>query len=209
VPGDPWRDFIYRDDRLWASLGEQEYDPHTKKTIYGAECRLEDNCMFYTPIVVGGGKSKPAVCPYGKPGDRLWVRETWQQTFKLRGSRDQRVVSADPTPGTGRLHYAADELVEDPPKWRTSIHMPRWASRINLDITGVRIERLQEIDDWGAIEEGIYAPYWHKSDGNSDGYFTEPEGMAVDAFRDLWESINGPDSWSANPWVWVVEFKRA
>ena len=83
--------------------------------------------------------------------------------------------------------------------------MPRWASRITLEITGVRVERLQEISEKDAIAEGCICPnygiddYWKKA-GDPD--------TPADVFMELWQSINGPESWSANPWVWVIEFKR-
>ncbi|MEB3169133.1 MAG: hypothetical protein VKK97_10435, partial [Synechococcaceae cyanobacterium] len=89
------------------------------------------------------------------------------------------------------------------PCWRPSIHMPRWASRITLEITGVRVERLQQISEDDAIAEGVTPtmPIY----GDCGGF--EHQG-GRDAFWRLWESINGSDSWHANPWVWVVEFQR-
>lgn len=124
-------------------------------------------------------------CPYGQPGDRLWVRETWGH------------FERSPKPGD-RIYYRADgECVALEP-WRPSIHMPRWASRITLEITDVRVERLQDISAQDCVAEGVRT--------------TMREHDAVmdlrDQYGDLWESINGPGSWDANPWVWVVEFKR-
>ena len=93
-----------------------------------------------------------------------------------------------------------------------SIHMPRWASRITLEITGVRVERLQDISDEDVIAEGV-----NRIAHGREGYFyhatrTEPHPRnwcyPDAAYKDLWEQINGPGSWDANPWVWVVEFKR-
>lgn len=77
-----------------------------------------------------------------------------------------------------------------------SIHMPRWASRINLEITGVRVERLQEISVSDAIAEGY------------DGSIQSPVDPSIKWYSDLWESINGSGSWDTNPWVWVVNFRR-
>jgi len=79
-------------------------------------------------------------------------------------------------------------------QWKPSIHMPRWASRINLEVVSVRVERLQNISEDDALAEGIT--------------LVERGTSPVDQFKKLWESINGPGSWEANPWVWVVEFKR-
>lgn len=154
-------------------------------------------------------------CPYGQPGDRLWVRESgWE-----RPARTPKMMreGADTWP---RFAYAAggysDQDRDDFKAWgfkpRPSIHMPRWASRILLEIVGVRVERLQEISREDAIAEGLMrhdgAETWWGTGLDGDGFngcrFISP----VVAYRALWESINGPGSWSANPWVWVVEFKR-
>lgn len=148
--------------------------------------------------------------PFGQPGDRLWVRETW---LDLQGTGIERA-----TGDLSRYAYAADT----PPgshgdecrknyglRWRPSIHMPRWASRITLEITGVRVERLQGISEADAEAEGCAK--------NHNGYYLggphavsgrKQMATAQSAYRDLWESINGAGSWEANPWVWVVEFKR-
>jgi hypothetical protein len=124
-------------------------------------------------------------CPYGQPGDQLWVRETH--------------LAFD----ENRVHYRANYEIdpvgdkENGIVWTPSIHMPRWASRISLEITGVRVERLQEISGADAIAEGI-------------DLSTVPDYVFgyQEAYRDLWESINGPGSWDVNPWVWVIEFRR-
>lgn len=87
--------------------------------------------------------------------------------------------------------------------------MPRKASRLTLEITDVRVQRLQDIDDWGVVAEGLDEPEWHKSYGNSDGDFIEPEGVAVEAFSEAWDDINGKKHpWASNPWVWAITFKR-
>ncbi len=85
--------------------------------------------------------------------------------------------------------------------WRPSIHMPRWASRITLEITDIRVERLQEISYADAMAEGV--PFTELPPGQG-----RPDPLHRAKFADLWESINGPGSWEANPWVWVIEFKR-
>lgn len=138
-------------------------------------------------------------CPYGQPGDRLWVRETWGD-MALPGYSPVYAYRADPESGEG---WAV------PPgfRWRPSIHMPRRASRITLEITGVRVERLQDISADDAKDEGIsefIGGWWcEHDDAEQIAGMTPQEG-----YRHLWERINGPGSWDANPWVWVVEFKR-
>ncbi|MBO2925967.1 ASCH domain-containing protein [Metapseudomonas otitidis] len=128
-----------------------------------------------------------SACPHGAPGDLLWVRETY-------GDAGCRLTyRAD-------LDDGAHCMVK---KWIPSIHMPRSASRILLEITAVRVERLQDISDDQARAEGVAE--WAKG-------ALSPEGRAdicrQEGFRMLWESINGAESWAANPWVWVIEFKR-
>ncbi|MNZ18479.1 hypothetical protein D3C78_354920 [compost metagenome] len=152
-------------------------------------------------------------CPYGQPGDRLWVREAflpdpdadhrswanWTETYVSWsgcGSRIDGVPPAlrKPEHCIYREGWSGGELA-----WRPSIHMPRWASRILLEITAVRIERLTDISYEQARAEG-YPADREAETGGSD----------LDAwlwFRSLWKEINGPTSFDANPWVWVVEFK--
>lgn len=131
-------------------------------------------------------------CPYGKPGDRIWVRET----HAIDGSI---------------VRYHATDNVNELRRKRPSIHMPRWASRIMLEITGVRVERLRDISYQDAQAEGVQTEtadpwFYHISTERNvyDFAADEPQG----SFRKLWESINGAGSWNANPWVWVIEFKR-
>jgi hypothetical protein len=137
----------------------------------------------------------PKTCPYGAPGDLLWVRETWA-----------------PLPGSVVLNvafYRADtKAAPDDVRWRPSIHMPRWASRITLRITDVRVERLQDISEEDAEAEGLtkeIAPNGHVT-------WHVPDLLGAQtpcrAFRLLWEDINGAGAWDANPWVWVIEFER-
>jgi hypothetical protein len=143
------------------------------------------------------------LCPYGKPGDRLWVRET----CFINDFREGGVPEADRA--DCQIIYRADgmpdwEGEEELIRWRPSIHMPRWASRILLEITAVRVERLQDISEEQAIAEGIL----HEDDmwRGAPGLPSFPSPIA--AFAHLWISINGVEGWNANPWVWAVEFKR-
>jgi hypothetical protein len=140
-------------------------------------------------------------CPYGKVGDRLWVRETWRTTKEANNKTPTEL-----NPGH-RIWYDADESLQPGfGKRRPSIFMLRWASRIDLEIVGVRVERLQEISEADAMAEG--AEIGAVSLRDKRGL---PIGIAADyrtAFRDLWESINGAGSWAANPWVWCISFRR-
>lgn len=148
------------------------------------------------------------LCPYGKPGDRLWVRETFAFADKS-GSHDAapddhwRPARPGMEPEIYRCWYRASDGHTADGFWKPSIHMPRWASRILLEITDVRVERLQDISEEQALAEGIAK----NQDGgyqveNGKHYFASP----VDSFASLWSSVGG--EWGANPWVWVVEFKR-
>lgn len=144
-------------------------------------------------------------CPYGQPGDRLWVRETFAD---LRGAGFDRAFAylAD----SSKKGYEDEESkrcrLDYGVKWKPSIHMPRIASRLTLEITGVRVERLQDISEAHAIAEGIYQDIGGKyQKAKGSGPFCN---TARQAFQFLWEDINGAESWAANPWIWVVEFKR-
>lgn len=151
----------------------------------------------------------PCRCPYGQPGDRLWVREAWRASLAYELTPPRDIPPGKPiayqADGAGRLpHFNAGKL-------RPGIHMPRWAGRITMEVTGVRMERLQDISEVDAISEGVRqmrdgSECWVGREGPR-GLVT-PWPTARDAFRDLWQSINGPDSWTANPWVWAIEFKR-
>jgi len=137
------------------------------------------------------------VCPHGQPGDRLWVRETWYCDVSL----------ANETERLECLYYRADgECCDVIPecqcadvgkvRWRPSIHMPRWASRITLELTGVRVERVQDIGDQDALWEGVPVGGQHGGD-------------LVKTFHKIWDELNAKRGfgWDVNPWVWVLEFK--
>ena len=144
-------------------------------------------------------------CPYGVPGDRLWVRETWcawdTTEEDIECDEVEGNVASLVERGIGRYHvtYRADPN-RYANKWRPSIFMPRWASRITLEIEAVRVERLQEISEDDALKEGVSTMV--RIGG------VEFESTARLEFGKLWESINGPGSWDANPWVWVIQFRR-
>lgn len=149
---------------------------------------------------------------FGKPGDRIWVRETWNKYG-------------------GLLTYRADhDWIDDmrketvcTAKWVPSIHMPRWASRILLEITSVRVERLNAISEEDAQREGVHTEIWDQTVvarnyavrdeffqfwSDDIPHYVEMNQLYRSSFRSLWESIYGEESWKANPWVWVIEFKR-
>ena len=130
-------------------------------------------------------------CPYGQPGDRLWVRESFAHIYRDNSSPERRSFED--------VAYMADGRGIDIGaygSWKPSIHMPRWASRITLEVTSVRVERLQDISRGEAMAEGC--PFPNMAQGKDPCQW----------YGKLWEQINGPDSWEANPWVWVIEFKR-
>lgn len=132
-------------------------------------------------------------CPFGDIDDRLWVREAFQV-----GLCTESTIAYKATHKPSDLEEGWHEKI----KWRPSIHMPRWASRILLEITGVRVERLQSISGEDAKAEGFDNS---QSDAaNSIGWFEKP----IRAFRRAWENIYGADGWDSNPWVWVIKFRR-
>lgn len=172
-----------------------------------------ERCIFPNPEAIGWksslrhkhGSTTAHFCHYGKPGDCIWVRETFQGPlfdYDLMDSycKDPTpfekpefcVYKADGVPAP-EFYDADDELHCC---WRPSIHMPRWASRILLEITNVRVERLKSISDSDAIREGCSTANMKSGD------------CVADVFARLWASIYGAESWNANPWVWVIEFKR-
>jgi hypothetical protein len=146
-------------------------------------------------------------CPYGQPGDRLFVREA----FRLCQEADE-VSPRDSDPGY-RVWYEADKPHQPGAgRLRPSIHMPRWASRITLEVTGVRVERLQDISKADAVAEGVRPDCRCLPDDDTAAFNrigkVRGNSFPIARYAALWESINGPGSWDANPWVWVVEFKR-
>jgi hypothetical protein len=162
--------------------------------------------------------------PYGQPGDRLWCRESWYYEEHMH---DKTAGEPDLPDGRyrARLVYRADR--PDYPVnigvgghgWRPSIHMPRWASRITLEVAGIRVERVTETSQDDAISEGVMAyDGWQTQEYREALRQAEEAGTKpplgfspVKRFRHLWDSINGKRpgcSWAESPWVWVVEFRR-
>ncbi len=140
-------------------------------------------------------------CPHGKPGDRIWVREAYRVHSKATDLATlvyRASVQNSWTEQTRRVPVDVCNKPVSPEKWTPSIHMPRWASRITLEITGVRVERLHAISEADARTEGVTA-------GVCPGH---EQVMHRVAFRELWQSLYNAENWQANPWVWVVEFER-
>ncbi len=181
-------------------------------------------------VPVMPGHSLSSNCPYGRIGDHLWVRETWSDVnlqgapgIAYRADGDVRDLMEDASflDEDGAFNYddsrskpyqfacwSEDLIGGKEGRWRSSIHMPRWVSRILLEITDVRVERLQSINEDQAKAEGVrlytdhaaLGDWWHV-DG-IETYSADPRK----SFELLWTSVGG--DWNANPWVWVVEFKR-
>jgi len=129
-------------------------------------------------------------CPHGQPGDRLWVRETYNYTDD----------------STGTIYRASVECVHGP-RWKSPMFMPRKASRLTLEIVNVRVDRLQDISEDDLKAEGV-TPDMVDSGGQDMGgrWINVPD--YYHPYAQLWESIHGPGSWAANPWVWVIEFRK-
>ncbi|MBJ9010644.1 ASCH domain-containing protein [Citrobacter koseri] len=173
--------------------------------------------------VVGGfqwyghyGESSIFNCPFGAVGDRIWVRETFQGPLVSEELLEEYRAYPEKFETPQYCEYAADggakpeycDLDDNLRHgWRPSIHMPRWASRILLEITDVRVERLNAIREEDAQAEGVTqlrGGFWqHYQPG-----WTQHQLSARGSFVTLWKSIYGEESWHSNPWVWVIEFKR-
>jgi hypothetical protein len=197
----------YPGNRIVSVRVDDHHIDETTETVYGVEFRWEN------------GADLVIASPYGRPGDRLWVRETW--------NIGRPALTSGPSAGAGfvpKLHfknapmsieqyrdahpdfklvYAATWDGVDVPPMRPSIHMPRWASRISLELTDVRVEPLQKIGEADAIAEGVeeYAKA-ALSQKNDDS--------PVDRYRYLWDSLNAKRGygWDVNPWLWVLAFRR-
>ena len=161
--------------------------PNPKKNKFGVFIRRGTNTDFPEMNIV--------LSPYGQPGDLLYVRETFHYC------------------GMGRVVYKSGLTPPDVYKWTPSIHMPRWASRLTLRITDVRVEQLQDISEEDALAEGVERSAWKYSCEPYRNYLHpcmapgHNKSIARSSFMTLWQSINGPDSWNVNPWLWVVDFE--
>lgn len=161
---------------------------------------------FFDRWARGDWDSRPF--PYGRPGDHLWVRETWASVYDCPelpccedgSGKHRRTIYRATEPHEIDNFACSFSCSHDEPgcaSWRPSIHMPRWASRLTLEVTGVRVERLQDISEEDARAEGLAL----------EGLILP--GHAAGCFSRLWDSINAKRaSWASNPWVWVVSFRR-
>lgn len=181
----------------WAtSLAANHYQGLTEEQI---QQKAESLRGVIHPVILDDGQMVSIICPHGKPGDRIWVRETFCPVDDTQYG-GEKWVDYRATPKFEESHPAGwDSAPNDAEalKWRPSIHMPRWASRILLEITDVRVERLQSITLGDICKEvgcGLYD--------------FRPATYGFQVWEELWKSIYGAESWNANPWVWVIEFKR-
>jgi hypothetical protein len=176
---------------------------HTRRKVKGKSLDWLNESAFSPQLLVGEFYGS---FPYGRPGDHLWVRETW----RLKGHN---------LPIGYPYEYRATAWQDGTPTdtpWKPSIFMPRSASRILLEITGIRAERLQHISRNDAIAEGVEwdkcptmlskADIEHNINPNTISAVRTVD--YIGGYKTLWQSINGPDSWEQNPWVWVIEFKH-
>ncbi len=170
----------------WQNYYHRWFSPDTKDWIYRKRLWIK-HPENYTEIE----------CPYGAPGERLWVRETWLNAA-LPGYHPV-------------VLYRADGDDPKPPSvaWKPSIHIKREYSRLSLEVVSVRVERLNEISEADAKAEGAVAAYIERAERQDPGLKIIQAPYSVECFRQLWNSINGARAdWGSNPWVWVVEFKR-
>ncbi len=163
---------------------------------------------------------------FGKPGDRIWVREAFRVHSRATDVATLVYKASERnswTEQTHRVPVAVCNKPATPEKWTPSLHMPRWASRILLEITDVRVERLNAISEEDAQSEGVHTEVWDqtvvaRNYAARDEFFqfwsedmphyVEMNQLYRSSFTSLWESIYGAENWQANPWVWVIEFKR-
>jgi hypothetical protein len=144
----------------------------------------------------------PVKCPYGQPGDILWVRETFMPLTQGYGYKADDMIRTGKNPKTGE--YYVPRL-----RWKPTIHMPKLAARIWLEVTDIRVERLQDITEQDAIAEGIERVGDQVKGGFKDymSFGPSPWMHATNSYFSLWQSINGIESLAENPWVWVISFK--
>lgn len=193
---------------------------------------FDGQIMYSKDEKFGGFSVDELSCPIGRISDHLWVRETWglnepspcmydpiddrdlPESSYIMASGGQDVLAYWKNRVVYRSSIKGNHTDREVKKWRPSIHMPRWASRIQLEITGVRVERLNDISSEDSIAEGIervggatsccpWRNYRKGHTGEMDMHCSAP----ARSYMTLWESINGAGSWNANPWVWVIEFR--
>ncbi|WFC43198.1 hypothetical protein [Pseudoxanthomonas sp. SE1] len=154
-----------------------------------------DTGRQHNPTLYAGDTGWWPWCPYGGPGGQLWVKET----FRIRGGRRHPLSSYE----KHDVQYRADRDETYIDKYESPLHMPKALSRFTLEITEVRVQRLLDISDADCMAEGVRPTV----DGTAADWRHDETG-ARRTFRQLWQSINGPASWDANPWVWAITFKK-
>jgi hypothetical protein len=196
------RGMIFNDEMVRAILEGRK--TQTRRPVKNVRA---DNCLViskptkkrngvYTHVM---DAPEHGLCPFGNVGDRIWVRETfnafWLDDDVIQEIKDGVSLASE------LCDYKADYSDSSKPSegWTPSIHMPRWASRILLEITDVRVERLHDMSEADAKAEGA-SPATYK--------ITPPEAVYRVGFGDIWRGIYGQENWLSNPWVWVIEFKR-
>jgi hypothetical protein len=157
----------------------------TTKEIYRPAIKYDDRVWHEFGLKANNAPAWVTTCPYGQPGDVLWGRETWSKIH---------YESVDPEP---TYFFKADDKSGLTRIWKPSIHMPKVAARIWLEVEMVGVERLQDISEEDA-----------KAEGATEGFWPQKEICHRLSYRDIWDSINGINAWEANPWVWVIKFKR-
>lgn len=152
------------------------------------------------------GRCDNLKCPYGAAGDRLWVKETWFPSPVGKFASNRKITKTRPAWASTILYRADGDEVIKPLRWKPSIFMPRWASRITLEIREVRVERLQEISARDCEYEGLI--HGARAAWSCPGWEGDPFREGHLGYKWLWESINGKGSWDKNPFCWVITFKR-
>jgi len=214
------RPILFSDQRVRALLSGQQRQTRRimKSQLFGPGQDNHEGCYGIDVLSnhlqgnkVLGMENLSYHCPYGQPGDRLWVRETWRGPVVPAAEMTRYQQSSQAFKAREYCQYRADSSIYDDNEqeehsgWQAGIHMPRWASRIDLIVTGVRVEKIQEISDWDVLAEGVQV------DSHFLNSFFTQHSEAVspkDAYRKQWALQYGDTSWEVNPWVWVIEFER-
>jgi hypothetical protein len=197
------RPILFRPEMVRAILhGRKTQTRRVIKTLPSdvVACQLTEDYLLYVEHLAGGTNIWPVTCPYGDPGDRLWVKEAWAVSKEY----DKLPGSEIPKKGQFQISYFPNEIKpESAGRNRSSRFMPRWASRIMLKIVNMRVERVQEITSHDAMAEGWPRDIELFPTMNADS-------KAITWFHYLWDSINGIHGygWCGDPWVWVIEFKK-
>lgn len=202
------RGMIFNGEMVRAILDDRKTQT---RRIINPQPSLTRSGFFWKGSYYGAGSSDAetnrnfahVACPHGKPGDRLWVRETFATGLSTKSTLAYRAT---------HKRQDLEDGFYDTIKWTPSIHMPRWASRITLEITSVWVERLNDISKEDAVAEGIKTGCCGNETNWRDAFYVpgdkQPYLNAATAYGYLWKSIYGDESWQANPWVWAVEFRR-